>query len=444
MALSFLFAVLTVVFSPGHSFAEEQTLSFREALSLALDGNPELRAVQRASLAAKEDIGIAGSYVLPRITLEERYLRTNNPTYAFMSKLNQGRFAQGDFAITSLNNPDPVNDFQASLIIEQPLFALKARIGIEMARKESLAREEELARKREEVVYRVLIAALDLQSARAYAGAAGKGVEDAKEQLRIAEARYAAGTGLYADVLRAQVSLSVAEERQITAEKNLQVARRALGLVLGLDREADISHPIDPPSLRGLDFYLSAMRSRKDLVAFDVRRQNAYNGLKMAQAGIMPTFGIGGTYQMNHHTSPFGQEGESWQMSAVFRWELFEGLRTQHEKEKAAQKIAETEEYLQGLRHQISFMVHEAYLSIDEAEKGLEIARKSVAAAEEGRRLVQKRYENSLSGMADLLDVQAQLDSARANAVAREGAYGKAVATLHFRSGTLLQELGIH
>ena len=67
----------------------------------------------------------------------------------------------------------------------------------------------------------------------------------------------------------------------------------------------------------------------------------------------------------------------------------------------------------------------------------------ALKAAEEGRRLVRTRYENSLSTMVDLLDVQTNLDASRANVVEKEGAYLTAVANLGFQSGTILKDLGI-
>jgi len=42
-----------------------------------------------------------------------------------MSRLNQQRINAQDFDPERLNHPDPINDFQSSLTLEQPLFAQK-------------------------------------------------------------------------------------------------------------------------------------------------------------------------------------------------------------------------------------------------------------------------------------------------------------------------------
>jgi outer membrane protein TolC len=56
---------------------------------------------------------------------------------------------------------------------------------------------------------------------------------------------------------------------------------------------------------------------------------------------------------------------------------------------------------------------------------------------------VKVRYENSLSTIVDLLDVQTSLDASRANVIEREGAYLTALANLGFQSGSILKDLGV-
>jgi outer membrane protein len=423
--------------------AQERVVSLKEALQLAQKGNPEVRALHESLLSSREEIGVERSLLLPKITLEERFLRTNNPTYAFMAKLNQARFEQSDFEISSLNHPAAINDFQSTLSFEQPVFAPRAYIAMEIAKNEAAAKGEEFGRKKEDVAFRVLKTYLGVQTAKAFVGVAEKAVADAKEHERIAKSRYGAGLGLYSDMLRARVALASAEERLVSAEKGLGVAKRALGLMVGLYESLDVLDKRPVLDLKGLDYYTGASLSRRDLKFLEARYQNAEDSLKMANAAYLPVFGIGGSYQLNSHRNPFGEEGDSWQMTAFLRWELFDGTKREHERRKAKHAIAETAEYLDGMKKQISFLVYEAFLGVGEAKKGLELAQAALDAAEESRRLVMTRYENSLSTFVDLLDVQTSLDGARASVAEKEGAYLTAIANLEFQSGTIIQDLGL-
>jgi outer membrane protein TolC len=105
--------------------------------------------------------------------------------------------------------------------------------------------------------------------------------------------------------------------------------------------------------------------------------------------------------------------------------------------------MAEAQEYLSGFKKQVSFKVQEAYLAVEETKKNLELSEKALKTAEEGKRLVKSRYENSLAPIVDLLDTQLYLDRARADYVARENEYQLAIIKLCYESGTILNELKI-
>jgi outer membrane protein len=438
-----MLAFIIVLANLSAAAAQEKVLSLSEALAWAMKDNPAIRAGGEGLLAQKEEIDIARSFLLPKLSFEERFMRTNNPTYVFMSKLNEERFTAQDFAIGSLNNPNAVSDFQTSLAFEQPLFAPKAYIGISMAKREFEARGDEFDRKKEEVAFRVFEGYLGVQTAKSYMSAAEKGIEDAQEHLRIAGARFDSGLGLYSDTLRARVALSTAEERLVSAKKNLAVAERALGLMLGLTEPVDVDEGRPVLEVKPLEYYSGMALERKDLLSLEARYRKAENMLRRANAGYLPVVGVGGTYQLNDHSKPFGTEGDSWQVAAFLRWELFDGTKREHERRQAVHRIAETEEYLKGFRKELSFKVYEAYLGVEESQKGLDLARAALESAEEGRRLVRVRYENALSPMVDLLDAQTSLDAARADVIGREGGYMTAIANLAFQSGTILKELGV-
>jgi outer membrane protein TolC len=423
--------------------AGEEAMSLQEAVRTAMENNHDLRAFGNSVSAQQEDIGIARSSLLPKITFEERFMRTTNPTYAFMAKLNQERFTQQDFDISSLNSPRAVNDFQTSFSFEQPLFARKAYVGLDMARTEFTAKKEDYTRKQQEIALKVVHSYLMVLTAKEYVTVSEKAVEDRKEHLRIAELRYSNGLGLYSDTLRASTALTDAEQKLVSAQKNLDVAKRALGLLLGKTEPVEtVSERLEIPLL-DIEYYSNASQDRKDIKSLESRYENARNGLRLAESGYFPVIGIGGSYQLNDHRRPLGAEGESWQFMAFLRWDLLDGMRREHERSKAKYQISEAEEHLNGLRKAVSFRVFEAYLTAKETMKNAELSRSALKTAEEGKRLVRVRYENSLSPIIDLLDAQLSLDHARANTIARENEHRFAIVNLGYESGTILKDLRI-
>lgn len=424
-------------------FAGERTLSLKESVSIALKDNHELKAFGYALNSESEDVGIARSALLPRLSFEERAMRTNNPTSAFSAKLNQQRFTQQDFAVDSLNGPRPINDYQTSFAIEQPLFSRKAMLGLDISKVQRDAKGEELARKKQEIAFRVVKTFLAVQTARQFVSATEQGVGDAAEHRRIAQLRHNEGLGLYSDVLRAATALADADQKLVSAQTNLRVAKRALGLLLGLSEAVDVSDEAVELPLRELDTYVQISSSRNDVRAVELHLENARNSVRLAEAGYLPTIGVGGSYQLNDHRRPFGAEGESWTLQAFLRWDLFDGLKREHERAKAKYQVSQTEEHLASIKEAISFRVYEAYLGVEEARKNAELAASALDSAEEGKRLVEIRHRNSLAPIVDLLDAQTNLDHARAAHIARMNDYRLARANLSYESGLLLRDLAI-
>jgi outer membrane protein TolC len=438
----FILCALAITHTGGSASAAEKQLSLADAVKAAIENNHEIKAFKSFVAAQNEDIGIARSALLPKISFEEKFTRTNNPTYSFMSKLNQERFTQDDFAINSLNNPKAISDFQTAFSFEQPIFIRKARIGLDISKTEFSASNEDLIRKKETIAFDVARTYLAINTSKEYARASEKAVEDAKEHVRVAQARYDIGLGLYSDNLRALTALTEAEQKLVSAQKNLNVTKRALGLLLGMSESVDSNGGFEMPVMSG-DYYDNAAVSRKDVKAMTLKLETAKAGIKLAESGWFPTVGIGGSYQLNDHKKPLGAEGDSYQVMAFLKWELFDGTKREHERAKARHKAAEAEEHLKGLKKAVSFKVYEAYLGVEEAKKNIELAKAALKAAEEGKRLVKLRYENGLSPIIDLLDAQTSLDNARAAAVARENEYRIAIANLSYESGTILKDLKI-
>ena len=193
--------------------------------------------------------------------------------------------------------------------------------------------------------------------------------------------------------------------------------------------------------MRDIDDLRTQSLARRDIKALELRKENAKNNIKLAEAGYFPFLGVGGSYQLNDHNRPLGNEGDSWQLMAFLRWELFDGTKRKYEKTKANHQVSEAEEYLSGMKKMVAFQVDEAWLTMEEARKNVTLAQEALKSAEEGRRLVKVRYEGSLSPIVDMLDAQVSYDHTAANLVARENEYKLAIANLSFASGTIIQDL---
>ena len=430
-----------VLLLPSAPRADVPQVGLQEAFHLALEQNPELVAMGNSIEAARERVGAAKSHLLPKVTLEERYMRTDNPTYAFSSKLNQSRFEASDFAIDSLNDPDDIDDFMTSISFAQPLYSREASLGVDMARTQSEALDLDYGRSRKKVLLDVVEAFIGGETSRQFRDVAQKGLEDAISHLEIARSRVEAGLGLESDLLRAEVSVKEMEERLVSAQKNTSLANRTLGLILGQDGPVEAAGEVIPmPDLKPVEYYEEASSSRDDLLAMAKRVHNARLNIDMSAARFSPTAGLGGSYQINSHQFPLDEEGSSYQVSAFIRWDIYNGGLKGHAKSDARFSLLEAEAYYNGFKKEIIFRINQAYLNVQEASRGKELASSRLSLADETVRLMEKRYENSLATVVELLDAQTSLDSARADLVAKTNSQLIFLARLMFQSNLIEQE----
>ncbi|MEO5358816.1 MAG: TolC family protein [Nitrospirota bacterium] len=417
-------------------------ITLKEAIAAALNDNHRVRAGRWAAEALKKDVSIAWGSLLPKIEVEESYSNTNNPTYFFMSKLDQGRFTSAD--LSNLKNPAPINDYRTAVRFEMPVFSMKAYIAIDMAKTRAEGREFQQMRLEETTVLDVFKAYTAIKTAKAYKSAAEKGLEDAKEHLRIARVRLDSGTGLYSDVLQAQTALSEVKMRIVTAEKNVNLAQRSLGLIIGSDQSYDSAdEKIAFTPAAPIQAYLKGALNRADIAAMEKTRENAQQSVSIAKAEYLPTLALGGNYQLNEHRYPFGDEGKSYQIGVYMKLNVFDGFRREAQLAKARLEAAEAGEHFNGIKKQAAYEVYEAMMSLDESQKRLSLTRDALSAAEEGVRLIEKRYANSLAPMVSLIDAQTALDKVRADAAAAEGQYLVSTATLEYTGGRILEFFGV-
>lgn len=441
---TFLVTLSLAVLLQSPSIAEDEKVSLRKAVELALVNNHLVKSAAYEHKAAEKAITSSRSYYYPHVYLQETVTAANTPTNVFMMKLDQGRFSQNDFEIPRLNNPQSTTDFRTAAVVEMPFLDFTIGTNVEISKHEEGVKRFEFERQKEDVAFQVFAAYVEVQKANAFIAVADKQVADAREHMRLATVRNQEGVGLRSDVLRARTFLSEMEQQQISAGNNLRLAMLRLALVTGNPgRSLDAFDEIHSSEMvLGHDELVKlAVENRQDLKAMERNVEKADSGVKLARNAFLPTVHGSASYQMNDKDMPFGRDNDSWMVGATLRWDAFDGFRRSSERERARALKSSAEEYLDRYREEVTYQVTESYLRRDEAGKRLEISRHSVLESEEGLRLVEKRYENSISTLVELLDAQTAVNRARANLIETETGFALATARLYHAAGILLKEV---
>ncbi len=195
------FGFLTFL-QPPLLFGKE--MSLKDFFELALKNNLELTAYKKEVLATKLERDAARGALYPRLKLEEYFYRSDIPAQVFTFKLNQEEFTVKDFEIKKLNDPSARSNFETRLTIELPIWmGGKIRAEIKAAEAHFGAVENLYERKEEEVLLEVFKAYLFALLSKESIKVSESSISEAKEALRLAKARYEAGTALLSDVKRA-------------------------------------------------------------------------------------------------------------------------------------------------------------------------------------------------------------------------------------------------
>lgn len=434
-----------MLFSVAAAGAETLKLSLKDAMNMALENNSQIKAARFNSQAAAQGVQSAASRYLPTVSLEETLVASNSPTNTFMMKLDEGRFTAGDFAISSLNNPSASHDFKTALSIQQPLFVPSLAPLKQLAVKDAQKSELELEAARQGIAFQTFFTYLEVQKAVAQHASTDKAVADARENMRLAIVRTAAGVGLKSDELRARTHLSLVEQQHISAANTLILATMKLAILIGVPEnsaleisgfQGGVSVPV--MSEQALS---DALLNRIEMKQSHTALEKSDISLTLAKSEYLPTVGAFASYQLNAKDAPFMADNDAWTAGVSLKWNLFDGFRRGSERNRALSGQSAAREMLAATTKDIKYQLRESHIRRDEAGARLNVTRHALQDAEETVRLLTKRYENSLATMVELLDAQTALNQIRANLVETAADYDLAGGRVYYMTGTFVKEM---
>lgn len=199
------------------------TRNFEECLKTALAKRPDLRMAQKTVIIADKDVGLAGSDFFPKINVEG------------------GWATQGDkpAAAGSENMPDRYGAWSLGISGEWTAFSGGSTYyGVRQAkrmRNRFAAEEMDL---RQEISHDVKSRLLKISETEKRIKVAQKGLEQAREAYRMADALYQAQAGIFIDVLDAQAKLTQAEATLTSAQADYLIALARLHVAMGEENPA--------------------------------------------------------------------------------------------------------------------------------------------------------------------------------------------------------------
>ena len=398
---------------------EELTLPL--AVEIALRTNPLMRATAAGRQIADAQAQEAKAGRFPLVQLSETWISGNNPVFVFGSLLEQGRFAQRNFDLRSLNNPDPLNNFRFGVTIKATLFdgrQTSTRVAVaRFNQKQADAQADQMAQR------------IRFEALKAYYGVllAQMKKEVADEAVKLAEAdversrdRVETGMTVNSDLLSAEVQLAEFHQQQIQAAGEIVIARAALNTALGL--------PVDAPQnvssrLVAKTFIVAsqdelmrtALERRPDHSRAALAGESRREQLKGARSEFLPrvdVFANAGASRNN-----WADGSGDYLIGASVTFNLFDaGRKARIGQARATAELAASEQ--EQLANQIRLEVVRAYQEYVSARERLIVAERVISYAAEALRIVQDRYHEGLTTITEVLRAETALARARLNLLA--------------------------
>ena len=411
--------------------AAARRLTYQQAIALARERNADLAAGHAEARRVEGEALQVPRGLLPTVRVEERYVRSEDPSTVFGMKLKQGRLTPQELSPDRLADPDAFGGYTTVVTVEQPLVNLDAWHARRQASEGVRAAHLSTARAEQELDLEVLRAYYALPLASARVGAVREGLAAAEDAVRQAEALERQGLVSRVDVLQAQVraaevraELADGVAAQATAEAGL---RRVLGLP-----DTEFLVAADPIPINAtvppLEDARRASEERLDVRARSAAVDAAAAGVRRERAGRLPRLNAFGSYERND-ADAFGGRG-NWTAGISLAWTPFDGFQ-QVGRVRAAVAVLDRETAQRtALREQVQFEIQTAHSRLEAARLRRDHAEQALTLAGEAHAIAATRYRNSLAPITELLAAGAaetaaatRLAAARYDTVVAAGAY---------------------
>ena len=397
-------------------------LTLQESITIALERNQEIRALQQKERAA--DYGLVESVgnFLPSVRLSTTYTRAEGGRSFEFPIATRADLTTGEILYEASIEAGFIEEesHDTKLEVVQPIFqggALLGQLGVARAQRRAVRHEQQA--KRDEIALRVRQTYYGILEAEKLLQAMDEAVDLAREHARVARALYDAGMVEKAETLRADVLLSSTRQDRLRAENALDLTRRSLNSLLARDLEepVEVQEPeeLEPLSLSLQDCIARASTGNPGLMAFQEQVKAAGKAVNLSRSSLLPNLSLVFDYGWHEETYEFDRDSDFWMVMGVASWDIFTSGRhvARYQQSKASHRQMKHE--LEAYQDAIVLQVTRAYSALQEARQGLVLAEEALASAEENYRVTAASYREGMTSQVDEIDAQVTLTGARVN-----------------------------
>lgn len=421
--------------------AQTTHLTFDDALAIAIEQNPSIKAAEYAERVAHRERQAAIGLFMPKVSVKGAYTHLDkdikidfNPMLAsFAPILGEG------LSLLGLDLSYPLQRRNTAFLggdIVMPIFAggkiwtanKAAKIGEECTREQSRQARGALL---VEVVERYF----GVELARRGVAIREEAVSVVEQHLCDVIALEREGMAVESERLYAEYRLAEAERDLQRARLQLETAQRALQTSLA---ESYVCTPITPmfllPKIEPLDYFQSmAALHNPRLGEVDKLRELARMNVRLHQSNYFPEIAaIGGMVFCNHQLSPLVPR---MAVGVGLNFKIFDGLNREYKTSAARLQLRRAEMFERKAEQDVALLVESLYNRVQTILSSLSAVERSERFAEEYLRAKRNAFREGMATQTDIVDAILNLSRARLERVELAYEFDVALARLLDASG---------
>ncbi|MFQ5849018.1 MAG: TolC family protein [Candidatus Binatia bacterium] len=374
--------------------AAGKILTLEDAVRIALDNQPRIRAAKERIKAQRAVLGQAMSAYYPTVTFRNTY-RTS--------------LASG----TTTTSQQAFDFFSSAASFDMTLYDFGRREGTVQEARGTLDSQRYAAKTSiDEVILAVKQAYFNYLQAKALVKVREETVRDRELLVRQAKGFFEVGTRPKIDVARAESNLFGAKADLIAAENGVKVAwvelKNAMGVRDFAERPLAEELAIRKSVVSLEEAHKIALTSRPELKDLEAQRRAQDADIAVARRGHLPDIRFNGQYG-RRNTSRGGNTFPLrvvWQAGVTIEIPIFTGFKTTYEVEEALRNYHEIKAREEQTRQRIALEVEQSYLKLVEAGERIKAREAAVRAAKENLDLANGRYQVGVGSIIEITEAQ--------------------------------------
>lgn len=291
------------------------------------------------------------------------------------------------------------------------------RAGTNVAQIDAQSAGLSLSGTRSDVILQTKLAYYDVLHSEELLAVAQQAMKNAEARKHTAQALVDTGIASKVDVIRADASISAAQQSIITAQNAIQVTKSVVNRILGIDINTPFAVVKPAETAINVDTYEvylnEALTKRPEAAIASKNVSTSKLRYKLAKNGMSPSIVLSAAAQIDSVYQVSPDNNTSIGLSATFP--LSDGGETRGRKEQAKAEIESARIAVEDTNAAIALQVKTAYVRVQNAAEKLSTANKELDQATESLRLSRSRYGEGMTSQVELSDAELAFTQALTN-----------------------------